>query len=39
MDGMGWNYSDKVKEHFLRPHNVLDVNEEEYNKLPSDLQK
>ena len=31
MDGMGWNYSDKVKEHFLRPHNVLDVNEEEYN--------
>ena len=31
MDGMGWNYSDKVKEHFLRPHNVLDVSEEEYN--------
>ena len=31
MDGMGWNYSDKVKEHFLHPHNVLDVNEEEYN--------
>ena len=31
MDGMGWNYSDKVKEHFLHPHNVLDVKEEEYN--------
>ena len=30
MDGIGWNYSDKVKEHFLNPHNVLKVSEEEY---------
>lgn len=30
MDGVGWNYSDKVKEHFLNPHNVLKVSEEEY---------
>lgn len=31
MEAMGWNYSDKVKEHFLKPHNVLDVSEEEFN--------
>jgi len=31
MDGMGWNYSDTVKEHFLKPHNILNVPEEEYN--------
>ncbi len=31
MSGMGWNYSDKVKQHFMKPLNVLDVSEEEYN--------
>lgn len=31
MDGLGWNYSEKVKEHFLKPHNVLDIDEEKYN--------
>lgn len=31
MDGIGWTYSDVVKEHFLRPHNVLDIDEKEYN--------
>jgi len=31
MDGMGWNYSDKVKEHFLKPHNVLSIDEKDYN--------
>lgn len=31
MDGMGWNYSDVVKEHFLKPHNVLSIDEKEYN--------
>jgi len=30
MDGVGWNYSDKVKEHFMNPHNILDISEEEY---------
>lgn len=30
MDGMGWNYSEKVKEHFMNPHNVLRCSEEEY---------
>jgi len=30
MDGQGWNYSDKVKEHFMNPHNILKVSEEEY---------
>ena len=30
-DGLGWNYSEKVKEHFMKPHNVLSVSEEEYN--------
>ncbi len=31
MDGVGWNYSDVVKEHFMRPKNILQVSEEEYN--------
>lgn len=31
MDGAGWNYSDKVKNHFFNPHNVLCVSEEKYN--------
>ena len=31
MDGVGWNYSDRVKEHFLHPQNILQVSEEEYN--------
>ncbi len=31
MDGVGWNYSQKVKEHFMNPHNVLSVSEEEFN--------
>lgn len=30
MDGMGWNYSENVKKHFLNPHNILNVSEEEY---------
>lgn len=30
MDGLEWNYSDIVKEHFLNPHNVLNVDENEY---------
>jgi len=30
MDGINWNYSDKVKEHFMNPHNVLAVPEEEF---------
>ncbi|HOF00027.1 MAG TPA: iron-sulfur cluster assembly scaffold protein [Spirochaetota bacterium] len=30
MDGVGWNYSDVVKEHFMRPKNILQVSEEEY---------
>lgn len=31
MDGLEWNYSKTVKEHFLKPHNVLDIEEEDYN--------
>jgi len=31
MDGFGWNYTEKVKEHFMNPHNVLDIPENEYN--------
>lgn len=31
MNKEGWNYSSTVKEHFLNPHNVLEVDEEEYN--------
>ncbi len=30
MSGAGWNYSDKVKMHFMKPLNVLDVSEDEY---------
>jgi len=30
MDGMGWNYSDKVKQHFMNPLNILMISEEEY---------
>jgi NifU-like protein involved in Fe-S cluster formation/bacterioferritin-associated ferredoxin len=30
MGDLGWNYSEIVKEHFMKPHNVLDVSEEEY---------
>lgn len=30
MNGVSWNYSDKVKEHFLNPHNVLSITEKEY---------
>ncbi len=28
---VGWNYSDVVKDHFLKPRNILTVSEEEYN--------
>ncbi len=31
MDGMGWNYSENVKKHFMNPLNILDQKEEEYN--------
>jgi NifU-like protein involved in Fe-S cluster formation/bacterioferritin-associated ferredoxin len=31
MNDTNWNYSDKVKEHFFNPKNVLKVSEEEYN--------
>jgi NifU-like protein involved in Fe-S cluster formation/bacterioferritin-associated ferredoxin len=31
MDGKGWNYSEKVKQHFMNPENILEVSEEEYN--------
>lgn len=31
MEKAGWNYSETVKEHFLKPHNVLSVDENEYN--------
>ncbi|MEA1987201.1 MAG: iron-sulfur cluster assembly scaffold protein [Candidatus Marinimicrobia bacterium] len=31
MSDTNWNYSDKVKEHFFNPKNVLKVSEEEYN--------
>ncbi len=30
MDGLGWNYSEKVKEHFMNPKNILTISEEEY---------
>ncbi|HBD95221.1 MAG: hypothetical protein A2015_01415 [Spirochaetes bacterium GWF1_31_7] len=30
MEKMGWNYSDTVKDHFLKPHNVLSIEESEY---------
>ncbi len=30
MEKMGWNYSDTVKDHFLKPHNVLSIEETEY---------
>ena len=30
MDGIGWTYSEKVKQHFMNPKNVLEVSEEEY---------
>ncbi len=30
MDGVGWNYSEKVKQHFFNPKNVLQISEEEY---------
>lgn len=29
-DGVGWTYSDQVKEHFMNPRNVLKVTEEEF---------
>jgi NifU-like protein involved in Fe-S cluster formation/bacterioferritin-associated ferredoxin len=28
---VGWNYSDIVKDHFLKPRNILTISEEEYN--------
>ena len=31
MSETNWNYSEKVKEHFFNPKNVLKVSEEEYN--------
>lgn len=31
MDGANWNYSDKVKEHFFHPKNVLEIDEAKYN--------
>ena len=31
MSDTNWNYSDKVKEHFFNPRNVLKVSEKEYN--------
>ena len=31
MSDLGWNYTEIVKEHFMKPHNVLEIPEEEYN--------